>query len=307
MSKLIELVKKVKELYPVSLKDIHVAVSDIFKEHPDSADQLIIEKTIDLLRIRGGKGLAKLNVRELSDGLLVVYQSEKGAAMVSVGCLTDFVAKTPIMIEFLAILAKIVLEQKPQSVDELCSMQFNDTSTVQLHLNDVCAMTQENVKVKDFRFFTERAGTRIGVYVYGSQEISSRAMEVRDAASADCADLLRKCTFGLRGAMVEVSGCDPEVARNVCMHMVGNDLEPQAISPDLLSDDLREREINVIKGLSSDLPPDKADLVIKRRLEARLGELSLLTQTYIKSDSGETIAQYVGSAKILDFCSMRIK
>lgn len=52
-----------------------------------------IEKAIEILRLKGLKGVAKRGDREASEGLVAVRQSEGAATMIELVCETDFVAK----------------------------------------------------------------------------------------------------------------------------------------------------------------------------------------------------------------------
>ena len=52
-----------------------------------------IEKAIEILRLKGLKGVAKRGDREASEGLVAVKQSEGAATMIELVCETDFVAK----------------------------------------------------------------------------------------------------------------------------------------------------------------------------------------------------------------------
>ncbi|MHA3684623.1 translation elongation factor Ts [Leucobacter sp. HY1910] len=52
-----------------------------------------IEKAIEILRLKGLKGVAKRGDREASEGLVAVKQTEGAATMIELVCETDFVAK----------------------------------------------------------------------------------------------------------------------------------------------------------------------------------------------------------------------
>ena len=65
-----------------------------------------IEKAIEILRLKGLKGVAKRGDREASEGLVAVKQSDDAATMIEFVCETDFVAKNE---KFIA-LADRVLE-----------------------------------------------------------------------------------------------------------------------------------------------------------------------------------------------------
>lgn len=64
-----------------------------------------IEKAIEILRLKGLKGVAKREGREASEGLVAVAQTEGRATMIELVCETDFVAKNE---KFIALGEKVL-------------------------------------------------------------------------------------------------------------------------------------------------------------------------------------------------------
>lgn len=64
-----------------------------------------IEKAIEILRLKGLKGVAKRGDREASEGLVAVKQSEGAATMIEFVCETDFVAKNE---KFIALAERVL-------------------------------------------------------------------------------------------------------------------------------------------------------------------------------------------------------
>jgi elongation factor Ts len=64
-----------------------------------------IEKAIEILRLKGLKGVAKRGDREASEGLVAVRQSDGAATMIELVCETDFVAKNE---KFLALSERVL-------------------------------------------------------------------------------------------------------------------------------------------------------------------------------------------------------
>lgn len=64
-----------------------------------------IEKAIEILRLKGLKGVAKREGREASEGMVGVRQTEGAATMIELVCETDFVAKNE---KFLALSDKVL-------------------------------------------------------------------------------------------------------------------------------------------------------------------------------------------------------
>src|SRR5690606_30655469 len=64
-----------------------------------------IENAIEILRLKGLKGVAKREGREASEGLVAVAQTEGRATMIELVCETDFVAKNE---KFIALGEKVL-------------------------------------------------------------------------------------------------------------------------------------------------------------------------------------------------------
>ncbi|UOQ55779.1 translation elongation factor Ts [Leucobacter allii] len=64
-----------------------------------------IEKAIEILRLKGLKGVAKRGDREASEGLVAVRQSDDAATMIELVCETDFVAKNE---KFIALAERVL-------------------------------------------------------------------------------------------------------------------------------------------------------------------------------------------------------
>lgn len=64
-----------------------------------------IEKAIEILRLKGLKGVAKRGDREASEGLVAVKQSDGSATLIELVCETDFVAKNE---KFLALADRVL-------------------------------------------------------------------------------------------------------------------------------------------------------------------------------------------------------
>ncbi|SJN12111.1 Translation elongation factor Ts [Leucobacter sp. 7(1)] len=64
-----------------------------------------IEKAIEILRLKGLKGVAKRGDREASEGLVAARQSDGAATMIELVCETDFVAKNA---KFIALADRVI-------------------------------------------------------------------------------------------------------------------------------------------------------------------------------------------------------
>lgn len=89
----------------------------------DSKNALIeadgdIEKAIEILRLKGLKGVAKRGDREASEGLVAVRQSDDAATMIELVCETDFVAKNEKFIALAERVLDVIVAAKAASTEE---------------------------------------------------------------------------------------------------------------------------------------------------------------------------------------------
>src|SRR5690606_33199080 len=78
-----------------------------------------MEKAVEILRLKGLKGVAKREGREASEGLVAVAQREGAATMIELVCETDFVAKNE---KFLALgesVLNAIADAGAKNVDEI--------------------------------------------------------------------------------------------------------------------------------------------------------------------------------------------
>lgn len=118
----------------------------------DSKNALIeadgdIEKAIEILRLKGLKGVAKREGREASEGLVGVRQSEGAATMIELVCETDFVAKNE---KFLALSEKVldaVAAAGAATVEEALAAPL-DGKTVGETITDESAIIGERIELR---------------------------------------------------------------------------------------------------------------------------------------------------------------
>jgi elongation factor Ts len=118
----------------------------------------------------------------------------------------------------------------------------------------------ENVQVR--RFVRESSEGALGAYVHG----------------------------GKIGVLVDVSGGDEELARDLAMHIAA--LNPEYVSADDVPADIiaREKDILVAQAESSGKPPEIIEKMVVGRLRKHLSGITLLGQPFVK-DGDITVAK----------------
>ena len=130
----------------------------------------------------------------------------------------------------------------------------------------------ENIQVR--RFVSSSTDGRIGAYVHG----------------------------GKSGVLVDVTGGDDELARDLAMHIAA--LNPEFVSADDVPADViaREKDILVAQAEGSGKPPEIIEKMVTGRLRKHLSGITLLGQPFVK-DGDLTVEKLLArnSARVKGF------
>lgn len=246
-----------------------------------------IDKAMELLKRKGLATLEKRAQREASEGIVVAAKSEDGktAAMASLCCETDFVAKSDDFVQACQLLEKIILKcgDNEKLVDtEVDGKRFGDIIT------ELASKTGEKTQLGDFvRYSVEKSGY-ICTYVHFNKKV---------------------------GAIVEFETSDDKVARNedfrrmtedIAMHITA--INPLALDESGISEEQVEEEKAAFREQVKDKPDNIIDKIIDGKMQKFFSEKCLLKQEFVKDDS-KTVSQVIeeaaekagGQAKIVDF------
>src|SRR5690349_24928324 len=103
------------------------------------------EKAVEILRIKGQKGVAKREGRAASNGLVTVHQTAPGqATLLELNCETDFVAKGE---RFIALAQQVVAAAAAAGANEPKDIVV-DGKDLQVVLDDANAMLGEKIEVR---------------------------------------------------------------------------------------------------------------------------------------------------------------
>lgn len=228
-----------------------------------------IDLAIEEMRKSGLAKADKKSDRVAAEGVIAIETSADGkrAVMLEVNSETDFVAKADDFINFVNALAKKVLEAQPADMEALLALSLNDAGdSVDTIRQSLIAKIGENIQVRRFKLMTAEDGT-IGTYRHGDRI----------------------------GTMVQLIGGDIELAKDLAMHVAAS--RPQAISADELSQDLLDKERDIVATQARD--SGKPEAIIEKMIEGRMSkfvnEISLLGQAFVK-DPDVTVSKLVQQA-----------
>jgi elongation factor Ts len=227
-----------------------------------------MEAAIDLMRKSGQAKADKKADRVAAEGQVMVALSDDAtrAAIVEVNCETDFVAKDENFEKFADQVASLVLASAPADVQALMALDTGDGSLEQGRAALV-AKIGENVQVRRFERLEAADGSRLGFYRHGNRI----------------------------GVVVELSGGDAELAKDICMHIAASRpvcVDESEVPPALLE---KEREIFSAQAAESGKPPEIVEKMVTGRIKKYLAEITLVGQPFVK-DPDKTVGKLLEGA-----------
>jgi len=208
-----------------------------------------MEKAIENLRKSSGLKAAKKAGRVASDGLVRIRVSDDGkkAVLVEVNCETDFAARDSHFIGFVELVTDSVFENGVTDVAALMA------SGLEADREALVQKIGENISVRRAEVITSAGG------VYGYTHTDNK-----------------------KAALVAMSGGDPDLGRDLAMHVVAS--SPQVVSAEDTPKELidKEREIYSAQAAESGKPADIVEKMVDGRIKKFLSEISLLDQPFVK-------------------------
>ena len=212
-----------------------------------------LEGAIEFLRKSGLAQADKKASRIAAEGKIALAVTDDGreAVMVEINCETDFVAKDDSFVAFTEAVAQNALAANPADVDALLQTSI-DGATVEEARQALVSKIGENIQVR--RFVRASSDGMLGAYVHG----------------------------GRIGVLVDLSGGDLELARDLAMHVAA--MNPEFVSADDVPADVmaREKDILIAQAEGSGKPPEIVEKMVQGRLRKHLSGITLLGQPFVK-------------------------
>jgi elongation factor Ts len=225
-------------------------------------------KAEEILRVKLGNKASKAAARVAAEGIVGIFVNADATlgTIVEVNCETDFVAKNDDFLAFTSNLARLVADRSPADVTALSALPL-EGGTVDTVRTALVGKIGENMSIR--RFERVQAQGKIATYVHGGSKI---------------------------GVMVDVTGGDEQLARDVAMHIAAS--KPKSIDASGVSADLIdiERRIAIEKAREAGKPENMLDKIAEGSVQKFLKEVTLLGQVFVKAADGkQTIEQLLKS------------
>jgi len=227
-----------------------------------------VEKAIELLRERGLAKAGKRGGRATSEGAVSVALDGAVAAMIEVGCETDFVARTDLFVEFGNQLAEMAA--KDASIDSSDSLlkATMDGETVADKVNAAISRLGENIVVKRVTRLDAGSSGVAGGYVHAGGKLGVVV------------------TLATKGSGAELE----TLAKDLAMHVAAADPSPIAVDRSGVDTAFLDSERSIYRNqaIQSGKPEAVVEKIIEGRINKYLSEICLVEQAFVK-DPDRTI------------------
>ena len=258
-------VKKLREMTNVGMMDCKKALSE------NDGD---MDKAIEWLREKGLAKAAKKSSRIAAEGMAYATVENGVGVVVEVNAETDFASKTPLFVDFVKDIAKVVAADAPADIEALKNCKYPGSElTVGEMIPEKVMVIGENIQIRRFARFPENFSV---AYVHAGGKI---------------------------GVLVNL-----EVSGGIDATVIGKDIAMQiaALNPrfwdksDVTEDVLAEEKKVALALMDQDpkmasKPQQVKEKIVMGKMNKFYEENCLLQQEFVK-DNSMTVEQYMNSA-----------
>ena len=220
---------------------------------------------IDWLRERGIAKAAKKSDRVAAEGLCSVAIEGNTAVIFELNSETDFVAKNEQFLTLLDKLGKILVANKPATVEEALAIEVEGT-TVDGMLIEATSTIGEKITLRRLTVVEKADNEFFGSYLH----------------------------MGGRIAALTVVEVKEEVAKDAAMHAAA--INPQYLTVEQVPAEVvaKEREILTQEALNEGKPANIVEKMVEGRIRKFLADVCMLEQPFVK-DGDVTVAKFAAN------------
>jgi elongation factor Ts len=254
-----------------------------------------IDEAMGVLKKKGLATLAKRAERETFEGIVVgkISGDDKAAAMATLCCETDFVAKSDDFVAAAEALGDYALacsaESKAENILETAvdGRKFSDI------LTEIASKTGEKIQVGDFAKYQLDGPGVISIYVHFNKKVGTMVEIKTSDEQAAAADAIK------------------QTATDIAMHITA--AKPMALDKDGIDTDTIEKEKAIFAEQVKNKPANIIDKIVEGKMKKFFVENCLVEQRFVKDDSksvaqvlDEAAKQAGGEAKIKRFVRFEV-
>ncbi|MTA72922.1 MAG: elongation factor Ts, partial [Actinobacteria bacterium] len=228
------------------------------------------DKAIDLIRVKGLKGVTKREGRLTSNGAVVAKVEGNLGVMLELNCETDFVAKGDRFVALADELLAHLQNAQSDSVESFLASTMASGSTVQSVVDEANAMLGEKIEVRRIAVLKD---SPVGIYLHRTSP-----------------DLPPQV-----GVLVQLAKDAGEVGKDIAQHIAA--FAPQFVNREDVPADLIENERRIAHETAIEEGKPEASLskIVEGRVTGFVKEVSLIEQSFAK-DAKKTVKQILDEA-----------
>jgi len=221
------------------------------------------EKAIEIIRKKGQAFAAKRGDRDASEGCVLAATDGDFAAIVALKCETDFVAMNADFIGLTKTILDAAMANKPADLDALNAIQVDGRSIADL-VTDRMGVTGEKMEIGTYE---QIVAPTVVSYIHPGNKLAT--------------------IVGFNKPNV-----DEQVCKDVAMQIAA--MNPVALMAEHVSEEIRERELNLAKEKAREAgkPENLLEKIAEGALTKFYKEFTLLQQEFIKNPK-QTVSQYL--------------
>lgn len=219
------------------------------------------DKAVDIIRKKGQAIAAKRSDRDAAEGCVLAADRDGFAAIVSVKCETDFVAKNEDFIALTQQILDLAMSERPSDAEALKSLALADGRTVLDHITERSGITGEKMELGSYDHVKGAAAVS---YIHPGNKLAT--------------------------IVAFNEPVDHQLARDVAMQVAA--MNPLGLTPESIPAHLveQEKEIARDKARQAGKPENLLDRIAEGSLQKFYKENTLLMQEFIKNPK-ETVEQ----------------
>ncbi len=245
-----ELIKKLRDMTQAGVMDVKKALDAC-------ADDL--EKAAEWLREKGIAKAAKKASAVAAEGIAAIGIEGDKAVIVEINSQTDFVAKNDNFLQLASDIKAAILSNCPSSIEQCNQTKLPSGNTIEEACKELTGKIGEKIAVRRFQIVNKDANSSFGLYEHSNKKIAVLLV--------------------LNGKV------DAKVGKNVAMHAAA--MGPKFMDRNSVDQTWLENESKILKEqtIAEGKPADKADMIVKGRINKSITEVCLTEQVYVKDPS----------------------
>ena len=254
-------VKKLREATAAGMLDCKKALDEADGDY---------NKALDIIRVKGLKGVTKREGRLTSNGAVVAKVEGNLGVMLELNCETDFVAKGERFVALADELLAHLQNAQSDSLEAFLSSTMGSGKSVQVTVDEANATLGEKIEVRRIAVIKD---SPVGIYLHRTSP-----------------DLPPQV-----GVLVELAKDVAEVGKDIAQHIAA--FAPQFVNREEVPADLIENERRIAEETAREEGKPEAALskIIEGRVAGFVKEVSLIEQSFAK-DAKKTVKQILDEA-----------